>query len=62
MRQCKVQMPNVNLMNIITQDLNKKIGKLGEGRLYAQTWFETPIVVPPSSMSIYQEIFKEVIE
>jgi len=54
MRVCRVKMPNLELMNIIAQELNKTIGKLGEGRLYAQTWFEMPIVVPPNSMSIYQ--------
>ena len=36
------------------------MGKLGEGRLYAQTWFETPILVPRGFMPIYQEIMAEV--
>lgn len=47
-------MANVNLMNIIANELNRTVGKLGEGRLYAQTWFQVPIVVPIGSMSIYQ--------
>jgi hypothetical protein len=30
---------DLNMMNIIANELNKKTGKLGEGKLYAQTWF-----------------------
>ena len=55
-------MNNPELMNIIANDLNRTIGKLGEGRLYAQTWFQSPIAVPIGSLSIYQEIYQEIFE
>lgn len=51
-------MNDVQRMVQIANDNNKAIGKLGEGRLYAQTWFETPIMVPYGSMTIYQEIIR----
>lgn len=41
-------------MNRIANELNYTIGKMGEGRLYAQTWFEIPTLVPHNSMNIYQ--------
>lgn len=49
-------------MNQVANQLNKTIGKLGEGRLYAQTWFEMPILVPHGSMTIYQELLDELIK
>ena len=58
LRSCRVHMANPNLMNVIANQLNRTIGKLGEGRLYAQTWFQTPIAVPIGSLSIYQEIYQ----
>jgi len=39
LRVCRVHFDNINNMNRVANDLNKTIGKLGEGRLYAQTWF-----------------------
>ena len=39
LRVCRVHFDNINNMNKVANDLNKTIGKLGEGRLYAQTWF-----------------------
>lgn len=40
LRSCRVYVPNLNEMNKIATELNHSIGKLGESRLYAQTWFE----------------------
>lgn len=54
LRICKVHIPNLDFMNLVANELNKSIGRLGEGRLYAQTWFEMPTLVPHGSMSIYQ--------
>ncbi len=54
MRICRVHMTDLNAMNQVAAALNKFTGKLGEGRLYAQTWFEAPVIVPHASMGIYQ--------
>jgi hypothetical protein len=54
LRVCRCHMFNLNLMNIIADDLNRTINKLGEGRLYAQTWFETPVALPQHCMTVYQ--------
>ena len=56
LRVCKVTIPNIDHLKHISIELNKTIGKLGEGRLYAQTWFEEPIIIPYGSIHIYQEI------
>lgn len=39
LRTCRVHMTDLNAMNRVAAELNKSVGKLGEGRLYAQTWF-----------------------
>lgn len=54
-------MTDLNAMNRVAAELNKSIAKLGEARLYAQTWFETPVMVPHGSMGIYQSILAEVL-
>ena len=62
LRICRVNIPNIDAMNQVANELNKTIGKFGEGRLYAQTWFEMPILVPHGSMAIYQELLDELIK
>lgn len=54
LRVCRVHFDNINNMNRVANDLNKTIGKLGEGRLYAQTWFQMPVLVPHGAMPLYQ--------
>lgn len=61
LRICRVHMTDLNAMNRVAAELNKSIAKLGEARLYAQTWFETPVMVPHGSMGIYQSILAEVL-
>lgn len=61
LRICRVNIPNIDHLKHVSIDLHKTIGKMGEGRLYAQTWFEEPIIVPYGSLHIYQDILDETI-
>ena len=61
LRVCRVEVPDIEQMTKMANELNKAVGKLGEGRLYAQTWYEKPTLVPAHSMTIYQELLEDVI-
>lgn len=54
LRVCRVNVFDLNHLNRIAVKYNGFPGFLGEGRLYAQSWFESPVLVPHGQMSIYQ--------
>ena len=39
LRVCRVNIPNLDHLKYVSIGLNKTIGNIGEGRLYAQNWF-----------------------
>ena len=57
-----MKMESEEMMNLISSELDKAVGSFGEGRLYAQTWYEDTILVPEGYLTIYMELLEEVLD
>lgn len=62
LRKCRVKVKKIQNLNKILS-LNEKKGKLGEGRLYAESMFTKPVLIPyPSATSLYEKLFQDTIK
>ena len=59
LRTCRAYVTDANQMTRATNGLHKSVGNMGESRLYAESWFELPVLLPGKG---YIPVYTELLE